>query len=270
MAKDTKDIKLEATNLFLFVGPADSGKSFAATSWGFRKDDDRFVYMLELEGRLSALRGRPVLYDDYTNVEGAAGVLNRVIELRENAIKMNRTPFHTLILDSFTAFNDFSIADSLDVTAQRQKAGEKVGRMRGELRLLTVEDYGYEAEALRQLLWENLLDLKRYCNVIVTAHEVESYKVIKGAPGEPSRAEPDGYKILAHGNKVAARLPTKFDEIYHFLPKEVVVAAKRPRWQVCFQDKLARSSYDALKATTVPYDITGKEFYEFWKEKISQ
>jgi hypothetical protein len=279
--KSTKDIPLETTNLFLFVGPADGGKSYAATSFGYKSkdfggDDDRPCYMLELDGRINALRGRPIVYDEFTNVEGAIGVLNRVIELRDTCVKFNRAPFHTLILDSFSSYNDFSIADSLNITIEKnegKKEADKKGRRRGELQLMTIEDYGYETEAWRQLMYENFIDIKRYANVILIAHEVESYRTVKGAPGEPTQNIQDGYKILAHGNKIAARIPTKFDEIYHFPKKEVVISTKTIRRSVIFQDEIARSSYPQLIKLTTPIDISCppcKEFYPLWKDLISK
>jgi hypothetical protein len=268
MPKSTDEIPIEQTSLFLFIGAADSGKSFAATSFGLAKDPfNRPCYVMELDGRLAGLRGRPIVYDDYNDTEGAVGVLNRLITLRESCIASNRAPFHTLILDSFTSFNDFCMSDSLYVTEEKREQKKEGGRMRGELLMPTVEDYGYEAEAVRKLLWENLSVLKKYCNVIVTAHETEYYKPVRTKPGEPTRSELAGYKVLAR-DKIAAKLPTKFDEIYHFLPKEVVISQKTVRRQVTFQDMVARTSYPALAASTQAYDITGKEFYPFWRELI--
>lgn len=273
MPKETEDIPLESTKLFLFVGPADSGKSFAATSWGFKSkkyggNDPRPAYLMESDGRVQALRGRPVQYDDYTNVEGAIGMLDRLKEIRDKCVLHKAAPFHTLIFDSFTGFNEFAIADSLEVTAKKREANKgEGGRVRGDLLMPTMEEYGYEAEAVRQLLWENLLDIKRYADVIVTAHEVEKYKKVKTKPGEPTQTELDGYKILAR-DKISARLPKQFDEIYHFLPKEVVLSKKTIRRRVVFQDEMARTSYPQL-LTTEEFDISDKEFYHFWKEKIS-
>src|SRR5437016_2896190 len=124
--QNTKDIKLDSTNLFLFVGPADSGKSYAATSFGLASQeyggkDPRPCYMLELDGRLSALRGRPILFDSFTNKDGATGVLKRIIQLRNDTIAKREAPFHTLIFDSITSFGDFSVADSLDVTTKQNE-----------------------------------------------------------------------------------------------------------------------------------------------------
>lgn len=277
MPKSTSDIPLEQTSLFGFVGPSDSGKSYAASSFGFKSkefggDDARPAYVLECDGRVSALRDRPVQFDSYTNEEGAIGVLNRLIELRESCVKNKVAPFHTLIgPDSFTSFCDFAIADSLDVTIQKNaqaKKGETLkGRRKGDLQLLTVEDYGYESEAVRQLVWESLLDIKKYANVIVTFHEVTKYKMLEAAPGAPSVRVEDGLKILGR-DAISAKIPTKFDEIYHFLPKETVPSEKRMRYQVVFLDGLARTSYPQLRSTT-KHDISGKEFYPFWKEKIT-
>lgn len=267
MPLSTKDIKPDSTNLFLFVGPADAGKSFAATSFGLKSkayggDDPRPCYMLELDNRIAALRNRPVEYDTFTNEEGAIGVLNRVIALREACVKMKAAPFHTLILDSATSLGDMAVADSMDT---KTSAGRKIG----ELKMLTVEDYGYEAETWRQVLWENLIDIKRYANVIVTAHETKQYREVKGPPGSPAKSVWDGeYKLLMHGNKIADKLPTKFDEIYRFSPKEVIVSQKAIRRKVQFTGSLARSSYLKLASSAEEYDITGLEFYNFWRKMI--
>ena len=272
----TSDIPLEATSLFLFVGPSDSGKSYAASSFGLKSkeyggDDDRPAYLMDCDGRVQALRGRPIVYDAYTNVEGAIGVLNRLNEIRETCVKHNRAPFHTLIgPDSFTSYCDFAIADSLEITEEANVGKtKKSGRRRGDLQMLTVQDYGYEDEAVRQLLWEALTDIKKYANVIVTAHEVTKYKVIPGAAeGAPSVRVEDGLRVLGR-DKISAKMPTKFDEIYHFLAKETIVSQKAVRRQVVFQDELARTGYRQLASTT-KYDITNKEFYPFWKELISR
>lgn len=276
MPTPASEIQAEQTNLFLFVGAADSGKSYAATSFGFRgKDfggtDPRQMYVLELDGRLNALRGRPVEFDSFTNIEGAVGVLNKLNDFREACIRKNAsTNYHTLLLDSFTSFNDLAIADSLNVTDEKNRLNPKdqVGRKRGELSLMTTEDYGYEAEAVRKLLWEALIDIKKFCDVIVTAHETEYYRPVKVKPGEPTRNELAGFKILAR-DKISAKIPTKFDEIYHFLPKEVIQSMHSIRRRVVFQDMMARTSYPTLAKSTEEYDISGKEFYHFWKEKIA-
>lgn len=276
MPLSTKDIPLEQTSLFLFVGPSDSGKSYAASSFGFKSteyggDDPRPAYLMDCDGRVQALRGRPVSYDTYTNIEGAIGVLNRLLEIRETCIKFNKAPFHTLIgPDSFTSFCDMAVADSQDVTIQSNVGKSKsAGRKRGDLQMLTVQDYGYEDEAVRQLVWESLIDIKRYANVIVTAHEVQKYRVIPGASeGAPTVRVEDGLRVLGR-DKISAKLPTKFDEIYHFLSKEVIQTQSKIRRQVVFNDELARSGYPQLQTTT-KHDISGKEFYPYWKALISK
>lgn len=273
----TSDIPLEATSLFLFVGPSDSGKSYAASSFGLKSkefggDDDRPAYLMDCDGRIQALRGRPIVYDSYTNVDGAVGILNRLVEIREICVKFNKAPFHTLIApDSFTSFCDMAVADSLEVTVQQNigKTRDLKGRKRGDLQMLTVQDYGYEDEAVRQLLWESLIDIKKYANVIVTAHEVTKYKTISGAAeGAPTIRVEDGLRVLGR-DKISAKMPTKFDEIYHFIGKETIPSLKTIRRQVVFQDELARTGYTQLASTT-KHDIINKEFYPFWKEFISK
>lgn len=273
MPKTTSDIPLEETKLFGFIGPSDSGKSFAASSFGLRSkkfggDDDRPAYLIDCDGRIQALRNRPVEYDSFTNEEGAIGMLNRLIEIRENCVKFQRAGFHTLIApDSFTSFCDMAIADSLDVTIKSNQGKQDLkGRRKGDLQLLTYEDYGYESEAVRQLVWESLIDIKKYADVIVTLHEVTKYKTIS-TPGAPTIRIEDGLKVLGR-DSISAKIPTKFDEIYHFLPKETIPSKKALRRQVVFTDMLARSGYPQLQ-TTEKFDISGKEFYPFWKSLIS-
>lgn len=276
MPLETENIKLEANSLYLFVGPADSGKSFAASSFGLRSKkyggtDPRPAYLMDTDGRVSALRGRPVQYDTFTNEEGSLGVINRLVELREKCYKYNEAPFHTLIApDSFTGFCELAMGEAMDnkdKANEGKKISDRKGRFIGEMDLPTLEDYGYESEAVRKMLWENLIDIKRFCDVIVTAHEVKQYKTIKGKPGEPVKREwTGGYTILAR-EKLEAKVPTKFDEIYHFNPKEEIHATSSIRRSVKFQDTLARTSHPAL-ANLTEHDISGKEFYTFWKEKI--
>lgn len=219
---------------------------------------------MDCDGRVQALRGRPLEFDSYTNEDGAIGVLNRVIELREACKKYNRAPFHTLICpDSFTGFCEFAIADGMEYNIMAKK-----GQKFGDLQVTTYNEYRYEAEAVRQLLFENLLDIKKYANVIVTAHEVTKYKVIPASTsgGLATRVE-DGLRVLAT-DKISAKLPTKFDEIYHFQAKEVITSTKTLRRSVQFQGILARTCYSQLKGIQM-HDISDKEFYPFWKELIS-
>lgn len=276
MPLKTSEIPLEQTSLFLFVGPSDAGKSYAATSFGFKSkefggEDDRPAYLMDCDGRVQALRNRPVQYDTYTNTDGAIGVLNRLLEIRENIEKFKMCGFHTLICpDSFTSFCDMAVTDSIDETRaqNKDKKTNLKGRRRGDLQMLTVQDYGYEDEAVRQLLWESLIDIKKYAHVIVTAHEVTKYKVIPGASdGAPSVRVEDGLRVLGR-DKISAKIPTKFDEIYHFLSKETIPSQSSVRRQVVFQDELARTGYSKL-ASTKKHDITGKEFYPYWKGLIT-
>ena len=263
-------ISIEETKLMLFVGPGDSGKSYASTSFGLRTKeyggkDSRPCYMIELDGRIAALRNRPVMYNSFTNEDGVTKVLHRIEELREQCVKNKVAPFHTLIVDSTTSFGDLAVAESMETKGS-------AGRSIGKLELLTVEDYGFEAEAFRQLLWESLMDIKKYCDVIVTAHQTELYKTAATKPGAPTRQEWDGksYKILMHGNKIANKLPTKFDEIYEFANKELIVSSSSMRRSVRFQGHLARTSYPQLAKNTADHDISGKEFYTYWKSLLEK
>lgn len=254
------------------VGPADCGKTYASTSFGLKGkrhggDDPREALLWELDGRIAALRGRPVMFDSFTNEEGADGVLKSVIAEREYCVKYKKAQYHTYILSSATSFGDFAVADSLEATDKDK------GRTKGEQKLLTMEDYGYEAEAFRKLLWENLQDIKRYADVILEFHEVPLYKKEPISPGSKimeSTWDGYSYKLLLHGNKIASRLPTKFDEVYHWKAKEPLPSTGGVRRGVTFVDNVGRTSIPALaKLGSRLQDMSGKEFYPWWREQIN-
>lgn len=266
----TSDITLDRDNgLYAFVGPADCGKTYASTSFGlasksFGGSDPREALVIECDGRITALRNRPVVFEPFTNEQGAVGVLDYIKELREDAVRYKKCKYHTIIFSSATAFGDFAVADSLEGTEKGK------GKTHAELKMLTMQDYGFEAEAFRQLLWENFTDLKRYCRVIVEFHEVPEYTNEPVTPGSKitvARWDGFSYKLLMHGNKIASRLSTRFDEMYHFKAKESLPSTGGLRRSVCFQDNVGRTSFEGLKKFgSRSVDISRKEFYPWWLE----
>lgn len=272
MPYSTDKIPLNQTSLIAFVGPADCGKTYASTSYGLQSEkhggkDKREALVLECDGRIAALRSRPVLFEPYTNEQGAAGICDFLKSESEQATRTRRANYHTYILSSATSFGGFAVQDSMEDTQKGGKGIEIAGQ-----KMLEMQDYNYEAESFRKLIWVYLTDLKRYANCIVEFHEVPLYKKTPINPGSKMMESTwDGYsyKLLLHGDKIASRLPTKFDEIYHFKAKEPILSTGAVRRAVSFDDNMGRTSIPALRAFgSKAQDISGKEFWPWWNEVI--
>lgn len=272
MPHSTSLIPTNQTSLIAFVGPADCGKTYASTSFGLQSKkhggtDDREALLLECDGRIAALRNRPVLFEAYTNEQGAAGVNDFLKSEVAYAQLKHKSNYHTYILSSATSFGSFAIQDSFEDTEKGGKGIEVAGQ-----KMLEIQDYNYEAEAFRKLIWVYLNDLKKYANIIVEFHEVPLYKKIPISPGSKiTESSWDGfsYQLLLHGTKIASRLPTRFDEIYHFKAKEPLPSTGGVRRAVIFDDNMARTSISALRTFgSKPQDISGKEFYPWWKSLL--
>jgi len=274
MPHSTDKITFNQTSLIAMVGPADSGKTYASTSFGLQSKkyggaDSREALLLECDGRITALRGRPVLFEAYTNEQGAAGICDFLKSEVANATRNQRSNYHTYIISSATSFGDFAVQDSFEDTeaSNKGKGIEVAGQ-----KMLEMQDYNYEAESFRKLIWVYLTDLKKYANCIVEFHEVPLYISTPISPGSKiKKDEWDGYsyKLLLHGNKIASRLPTKFDEVYHFRAKEPLPSTGGIRRMVCFQDNVGRTAFPGLRRFgSKPQDITNKEFYPFWQTSL--
>lgn len=252
----------------LFVGDSGAGKTCAALSFptpGLLIDID-----LRAKGGLAARQWLPEgKLNEWEVIQMPPGKGFKHIEDRLEMINLDlltgRNQFKTIVIDSLTTESRLFISDALtmDQTDRSGKSTGKpviTGKIIGNLRIAGPGHYGYEQEAMAQVLDY----LKGWpLNVICSAHIVPKYGKIEG--NEYGENVVVGEQ-LALREKVSVRTLIHFDEVYKF--GKMTSAGQIKRW-VKFQDgDLAKTAYpDRLPTTSV--DITARDFYSVWQHYIA-
>lgn len=261
MPLNAADIPPDFRMFAMFVGVYDSGKSTAAASFPGRK------YFLDFDGRAVALRGRSdVDFTFYAPERQGFDDADKDIEMLVLKSNANQLPYNLVCLDSLSMGREFLVRDAMKFTSGIDPVTKKVsGRQIGKMFLPTVQDYGYEADAFKQIIWSGLKRLK--CNVVVTAHSVDDYETFQANPGAPAERRLKGRKIYGDPQLLAV-LPVAFTEIYEFFREENPAGKPRVRRFVEFSNgSIARTTYPQL-ADLGRVEITGKDFYAVWKEFV--
>jgi hypothetical protein len=250
------DIQLESRGFFLFIGDYDAGKSTAAASFPGRK------YFMDFDGRIVSLRGRKdVDFDNFATTTTGFGEADKAIDKLVAKSKSNSLEYDLVCLDSISMGRRLLLYDSMKHTTTT-KGGKDAGRKIGQLNLPTMQDYGYEAEALWQLVADGLKALK--CHVVVTGHTVDKFKKEQAYEGGPVSNVPDG-KMIYGDPKLIAVLPVLFTEIYHFTKEDRGMGARR---YVEFDGDVARTTYPQLRKVKKVEIPEGKGFYDVWSELL--
>jgi len=119
----------------------------------------------------------------------------------------NKNPYATVVVDSLTVLSDMIILQSIR-SAGIGDDKDRIGKKIGGVQVPSIEDFNMESGALTQVM-DALRGLR--CHVILTAHLVSTYeKDLKTKKVSENRV------VLTAGKKIAAKLPTFFDEIYGF------------------------------------------------------
>jgi hypothetical protein len=257
---NAKDIPAEYRMFAMFVGKYDAGKSTAAASFPGKK------FVLDFDGRITSLRGRAdVDFESFSSSAKGFKEADSQIEqlVVQGKMAYGKFPYNMVMFDSLSMGRKFLLTDAMKYTTGQARTNEPIrGRKIGELYLPTFQDYGYESEAVWQLLYDGLKKLP--CNVVVTGHTIPEFKTIS-EPGKPAERIEVGEKIYGDPQLLAV-LPIAFNEIYYF-SKEIDPAGKIRRF-VEFDGQVARTTYPELsKAGKV--EITGKSFYEVWSSLVN-
>jgi hypothetical protein len=253
------DIQLESRLFALFVGCYDAGKSTAAASFPDQK------YFLDFDGRIVSLRGRKdVDYDSFQSAKTGFAEADKALTLLQ-AYCCKFPPKYSLVcFDSLSMGRRNLLYDAMKFTGGKEGAKKDKGRQIGELWLPTVQDYGYESEALWQIVYDGLKPLKSH--VVVTAHTVPKFVTRQKSENAPVERVQEGEEIYGDP-KLVSVLPILFTEIYYFSKKVDPTGAVR-RF-VRFDGDVARTTYPQLSAIK-EIEITDKSFYEEWSKLISQ
>lgn len=195
----------EARIFALFKGDPKTGKDIAAHSFALAGP----LYTFDLDARMESVAAyytkvvpRPdimknIEYDRFTDF---FTLCQRLEQLKISC------PYKTIIMSSLTSLARKSMNTMLMTRQPAAKGTKGESKNRGGIILHELEDFGGEANAIMMTLDSLLvISLKHNVNVIMTAH------VINPDPGAFSKRT-----LLTGGKKIAAEIPTSFNEAYHF------------------------------------------------------
>jgi len=145
--------------------------------------------------------------------------------------------------------------ENMEEEAEENRKQKKKGKMKGILSMTTIEDYSAETRALSEILVNSKVLAERKVNIILTAHIITTVSTnIKTGSNTIEKF------LLTYGKKAAGKIPTVFDEIYHFSTKSSIDTSQGLMYEVNTSndgDDFARSSFH------LPSSInwTDKNFY---------
>ena len=184
----------------LFKGEPGTRKSTAALSFPGP------LYFFDYDGKMDALRlpmkhwgldPKTIEFDTYKDWDSAKNKLEGF---------QVKCPYKTLVIDSIT-----SCADAINRQSLKFKEGKGEGKKVGTINVNSIEDYGAEDSALKELI-ALTKDIHKYhkCNVILVGHIIQ--KEVKG----PNNTTHMARMLVTAGKGIAQKIPAYCSEIYHF------------------------------------------------------
>lgn len=195
--------------------------------------------------------------------KGFSGV-EKVLEKVKLELDLKVCKYKTIVLDSLSTSARMFLTDALQME-ERDNRGNLVpvvkGNVIGDLRLPGPGHFGYEQEAVTQVLSY----IKSFpINVIVSAHIVEKYGKPPGNPNPYAENVVVGEKLSLR-DKVSVNVLLHFDEIYRFTK---VLSAGSLKHFVRFQDGDLARTVHRYKLPMTDLEITEKSFYQTWSQLV--
>ena len=274
------ELKLGSKLFALFVSRSGAGKTTATAS--FPEPN-----ILDFDGRIRGLINSQHIYKQriyfeqflppkgWDDIDKEIDKLDIKFQTNTQADSFYQS---TLVIDSSTTFCNLMVNESLNI----QTGGKYIKKDSSKkgLKIADYRDYNYEASAAYQFL-NSLRSMMNRTNIIVTCHIAPRFgkPPMRDTKGEIEHAI-DGTEIpnfLADNVEIGEKLSLRdkieynslvfFDEVYRFEKRMEEVNGKMvSTFWVNFDTDLARSAI-GLKGE---HDITGKNFYEFWKQKVAE
>lgn len=284
------DIKMDEPLSMIFMGRGGTGKSVAAASYGFhgktlhldmdnKRRSIKTYYMNRISGREF----------DY-NYEPFRGNYPALVQRLEALVgtKKGEFPYKFVFFDSLTSLARNLIElmiDSRGGTHRPAKPGEQASEFKALGKILKsqipadslmtegfqgiaipeIEEYLGESQGIIQVLdLLQKLKIKHGCHIGLIAHIVRSE--IKGIGGKVIGTE---IQLLTAGRKIAAELPTTWEEQYLFYLKADADTAKPSKhmWRTAGME-------DMTAATCLPLpteiDISNKIFFDEWHRILKE
>lgn len=235
---NTRNLKTRKSNKYLFKGEPKSRKSCSAASFPNS-------YIIDLDKRIRSIAAFHRNHDfDYDWFDSFTPLDEKLDML------LRRCDYDTIVFDGCTTFAEMIINTMIKSRPLNPKT------TRAGVRMTEIEDFGGEQRAF-DIVFDKLFAIhqKFDVNIIVTAHVIEVEKAIR--PGYTIKTR----SLLTAGKKVAAFLPVRFDEVYHFQVNVPLEEGGFPR-----SEAFTQHSGDDWACTTynIPpvLDFTNKSFYD--------
>lgn len=195
---DLNDLKAKPRFFGLFLGDPGTGKTIQACSFPGP------LYVFDCDNRM-----RPVLMFHGDRKDITFDTYHRDYPKLASQLEWiyNKNPYATVVVDSLTMLSDMIILQSIrsaGIGDDKDRQNKKIGGVA----VPSIEDFNMESGALTQVI-DALRGIRAH--VILTAHVITtSEKDLKTKKVTENRT------LLTAGKKIAAKLPTAFDEIYGF------------------------------------------------------
>ena len=253
MPKSTEDYNEQHSLLALFKGESGEGKSVAALSF---PEPYVFDFDKKMPGiALKHFKGKVIHYDTFNSIFEAQDIISGL---------QNYCPYKTIIADSFTALANLTIKSVGEVKGEDvPELLKKVQSTKGgakQIEMMGIDYYGGEDRFCTWFIDQlKMLHVKHNVNVIVTAHVIE----VTSAPDLKTKYISKTRSIVAKGRKVAAWLPTEFDNVYHFahLQPDLGEIDQSVR-RVCITEAFGDDSAKCSLALPSFIDFTNGSLYE--------
>ena len=256
---NTSDLKLNEPDYILMKGQPKTGKSIAAHSYQVEPCDMypsglKDTYTLSFDHRMQSIKSfypnRNFEYDEYsTPLE-----TNRRLDALKS-VTPGRMPYGAVIFDGLTKYSNIIMEAMIAHRLPNQKSDSKT--IRAGIPMAEIEDYGGEFRALTMALNSLLaIHVIHKIHVILIAHVIETeYKNMVNNTTRVTR------ELLTAGKKIAASLPTDFNEAYHFYAQSDPMS---PDDKPVFKAVTTCNSIDwaaTVKKLPASIDWTNKNFY---------
>jgi hypothetical protein len=256
------DVKSGDVFCTIIKGEHGTGKSILAASYALAGP----TYVFDFEDRMRSVANyyrRINRSEIINNIEYDTYFSFHKMRMKIEEIMKRPKLTKNVIFDSLTSFTGRALSNTKDFKRQESAAANKqLGKVIGEFRVNTIEDYNAEAAAIQEFIVEKMLILKSLgINVILTAHVIKVKE--EGEGGETHIAR----YLMTGGKKAAQMVPGYYDEIYHTNIKMGAQASAGNRYTV-----VTRHTVDdfAKTAMNLPFEIdyTDKVFYDELKKYI--